>query len=117
MSDMGRDLTAQDVRDALATVGTFPCSGLDRVAEHLSRIARPSGGVGQPDTPWQILAPEGPSARRDGYAVVTADWSADADRAEYYVAEQMTREVAEMLVRAGSVSPDDALTTAWKVDE
>lgn len=68
-------------------------------------------------TPWQILAPEGPSARRDGYAVVTADWSEDADRAEYYVAEQMTREVAEMLVRAGSVSPNDAHTSTARHTE
>lgn len=42
----GRDLTAQDVDDALH----IDCPTNEQIAERLNRIARPSGGVGQPDT-------------------------------------------------------------------
>lgn len=59
---------------------------------------------------WQILTPDNPDTHPDGYAVVTADWSEDADRAEHYVAEGMTREVAELLVAAAArpaAEPDE----------
>lgn len=51
----GRDLTAQDVRRAPAEHGAAG------VADYLNRIARPAGGVGQPDAAeprsWSLPAP------------------------------------------------------------
>lgn len=55
---VGRDLTAQDVRDALEPAATafIHRDYADDVAEYLNRIARPSGGAGQPDTAESMFA-------------------------------------------------------------
>lgn len=49
----GRDLTAGDVRDALDEHSEAGSLTAYNVATRLNRIARPSGGVGQPDTTEQ----------------------------------------------------------------
>lgn len=49
---------------------------------------------------YKVLEPDDPERYPNGHCVVRAEWTADTDRSEDYMAEGMSRQTADILVTA-----------------